>query len=109
MNRHPTKAEIKQEHDRQIQEFLAKGGKIKNFEMGASALVDGKYNTRNIVIEKKPYQTRTPVPEALAAIDSRRRASPARKSPVKRRPEVRKQKVIYDDFGEPLRTVWVDE
>ena len=43
----------------------------------------------------------------VAKIDERKRKSPAKK-PAKASKRPRK-KVIYDDFGEPLREVWVDE
>ena len=53
---------------------------------------------------------RTLVPEVVAAIEERRKAL------LKRTPKGRRQrspqprrKVIYDDFGEPLRKVWIDE
>ncbi|MBY4675109.1 hypothetical protein [Marinobacterium arenosum] len=105
----PTKAQLRHEHEQQIKEFLAHGGKIQQVKMGATGLVDGKYNTRNIQINPAKQQ-RTPIPEVVAAIDSRRGSrSKNRPKPVTSRHHQRRQKVIYDDFGEPLRTVWVDE
>lgn len=108
MNKRPSKADIRQLHAQQIADFLSKGGCIKSFDMGATGLVDGKYNTRQIVIEKKPDTSRTPVPEVLATIDARRRSNYKSHSAPKK-PTKSRKKVIYDDFGEPLRTVWVDE
>jgi hypothetical protein len=46
------------------------------------------------------------VPEVIAAIDERRNAKPATKPTTKPRT---KKKIIYDDFGEPLRWIWVEE
>ena len=49
------------------------------------------------------------IEQFLQAIDQRKeakRSRPARKAPPRKVP---KQKVIYDDFGEPLRVVWQDE
>lgn len=105
----PTKAQLRREHEQQINEFLAHGGKIQQVKMGATGLVDGKYNTRNIQINPAK-QSRTPIPEVVAAIEARRRSGAKRRpEPVTSRHRKRRQKVIYDDFGEPLRTVWVDE
>jgi len=110
MNRPPTKAELRAQHAKQVEEYLARGGKINTYDMGESALVDGNYNTRHIVIEKTQPATRTPVPEVVAAIDARRRSGRRSATPKAQanRPRQRR-KVIYDDFGEPLRTIWVDE
>jgi len=54
-------------------------------------------------------QERTPVPDVLRAIDERRdaRRKPQKKTTAKRSSGPKK-KVIYDDFGEPLRVVWED-
>lgn len=50
---------------------------------------------------------RTPALEVLATIDARRkhRHKPATKASPRRQP---RKKIIYDDFGEPLREVWED-
>lgn len=110
MNRPTTKAEQRAKLAQQIEDYLAGGGAIKQFQMGESGLVDGNYSNRNIVIEHTGPQTRTPVPDVVAAIESRRRAGKRTSAPkpASRQPRQRR-KVIYDDFGEPLRTIWVDE
>ncbi len=58
----------------------------------------------------EPRASRTLVPEVVAAIEARRKErlkrAPARKR--SRLPQPRR-KVIYDDFGEPLRRVWIDD
>ncbi len=105
MKKHPTKAELREELNNQVQAFLKKGGSISQYEMGDSGLVDGKYNTRNMGFSAPP-QERTPVNGVLARIDSRRSKSST--SPVERSRRQPRKKIIYDDFGEPLRWVWVD-
>lgn len=102
-----TKSQLRQEHARKIDEFLAHGGKIQQVRPGATGLIDGKYNTRHIVIGTGVPKTRTPIPEVTAAIDARRRKKPA--TQVKIQPTKRHRKVVFDDFGEPIRTVWIDE
>ncbi|MDI3326013.1 hypothetical protein QKW35_16660 [Pontibacterium granulatum] len=107
MKRRQTKAEIRAELERQVQSFIDKGGEIQQVEMGESGLEDGKYDPRRFGFESS-VQSRTPLNGLLATIDSRRKSPKPDASMKKVRTQPR-QKVIYDDFGEPLRKVWVDE
>jgi len=109
MNRPSTKSEQRAKLSQQVEEFLARGGSIQKLQMGETGLVDGNYNSRNIVIEKTTPATRTPVPEVVASIEARRRAGKRTSTPKPRTAQPRqRRKIIYDDFGEPLRTIWVD-
>jgi len=103
MIKRPTKSEIRASLDNQVEEFLNKGGEIAKFDAGDSSLIDGKYN-RNQFVYGVPKQERTPVSDTLNVIDQRKSHKAA---PSKRKKRVRK--VILDDFGEPLREVWVEE
>jgi len=103
MIKRPTKSEIRASLDNQVEEFLNKGGEIAKFDAGDSSLIDGKYN-RNQFVYGVPKQERTPVSDTLNVIDQRKSQKAA---PSKRTKRVRK--VILDDFGEPLREVWVEE
>ncbi len=110
MKRRQTKAELRAELAKQVESFVEQGGEIQQFDMGESGLEDGKYNPRQFGFESSAQQ-RTPVANLLATIDSRR-GSKGKESAngvgLKRTKRPRK-KIIYDDFGEPLRWVWVDE
>ena len=106
-----TKADIRDQLQRATENFLREGGEVREIPAGAS----GKnpedppvFLNRRLFIE--PRAPRTLVPEVVAAIEARRRTRPARKPQRKlsRLPQPRR-KTIYDDFGEPLRRVWVDE
>ena len=57
----------------------------------------------------EPKSQRTLVPEVVAAIEARRQKKFSRKPARKGRIAQPRRKVIYDDFGEPLRRVWVDD
>ncbi len=106
MKRHPTKAEQRAELSAQIEAYLNQGGQIEQVQMGATGLIDGKYSNRSLGFER-PRQERTPVADLLSTIDARRRQQgPA---PSSRQPKRSRKKVIYDDFGEPLRWVWVED
>jgi hypothetical protein len=50
------------------------------------------------------------VPEVVAAIEARRKDKMSGKPQRKRSrlPQPRR-KIIYDDFGEPVRRIWVDD
>lgn len=104
----PTKAELRDQLSAEVTQFLNKGGEIKQVEMGASGLVDGRYNQQNKPFDRTPPQERTPVHGLLATIDARRKQKSSSSVPQKHVSRTRK-KIIYDDFGEPVRTVWIDE
>lgn len=101
----PTKKQLRQEHDRKIAEFLANGGEIQKIRAGATGLVDGSYNTRHIrLYGSKTHHT--PLKGVTAAIDARKH----KKAPTKPAPKTGSYaRVIFDDFGEPVRTVWVHQ
>jgi hypothetical protein len=106
-----SKADIRSELQREVDQFLKKGGEVENIPQGKS----GKnpqdpphYLNRRLFVE--PRTKRTHVPEVIAAIEARRQKKPRRSpSPKRTRLPAPRRKVIYDDFGEPLRKVWVDE
>lgn len=103
----PTKAELRNQLQAEVSVFLKNGGAIKQVEMGETGLVDGKYSSLKSNFEKSPTQTRTPIHGLLATIDNRRKSG-KHPTTIKTKKSTKK-KVIYDDFGEPLRTVWVVE
>ena len=102
-----SKTDIRNDMEKQIADFLEKGGEILKIEQGMS----GRENPNDPLKSdhstfQQPRQSRTYVPEVVAAIDARRNKMPEKpKTPI-RKP---RKKIIYDDFGEPLREVWVDE
>jgi hypothetical protein len=104
----PSKSELRDQLNAEVDQFLKKGGEIEQVEMGESALIDGRYNHHKSSLDRPSPQERTPVHGLLSAIDSRRKKNitPSKNPPRLKTP---KQKIIYDDFGDPIRTVWVDE
>jgi len=102
-----SKADIRNDMEKQIADFLKKGGEVAEIERGIS----GRENPNGPLKPdgtafQQPKQGRTYVPEVIAAIDARRNKKLEKPKPSIRRP---RKKIIYDDFGEPLREVWVDE
>jgi hypothetical protein len=107
----PTKADIRADLEQEMVHFLDKGGRVEKVPQGLSGR-EGNQSmmlpSRSLFIE--PSIERTPIPEVDAAIEERRKSMLKRTAPAKRsRLPKRRQKTIYDDFGEPLRRVWVDE
>lgn len=96
-----TKKDTRKELESLVDQFIKAKGEIQQVEMGESGLVDGKYNTSHMGFSE-PKKERTPLNHVVAAIQQKKKPSPPAPSP-KKKP---KKKVIYDDFGDPIRWVW---
>ena len=110
MKKPTSKAEQRDALRQETERFLRRGGEVTEIPQGLSAREPGEpplAPNRKMFIE--PRSSRTPVPEVVAAIEARRKQRPARKPRKRARSEQPRKKVIYDDFGEPLRHVWSDE
>ena len=107
MNNGISKNSLRRELRKKTEEFLGKGGEIKKCQQGETGEPADQPRAKSVFVSPSPIKNRTYVNDVVAKIDERKRKSPAQKAPkVSKRP---KKKVIYDDFGEPLREVWVDE
>ncbi len=105
MTRRPDKAQIRNEIDQQVREFVSRGGIISQVKQGETGLgVNASLNPNGF--GDRPRDTRTPVTEAMASIEIRRKA---KVSTHYQRPKRPRKKMLFDDFGEPLRWVWVEE
>ena len=100
----PTKAELREQLREEIGRFLEDGGTVEHVNRGVSGREES--NALKKVFFDTPREPRTYVNEVIASIDSRRRPSSNGKVEKPRKPRL---KTIYDDFGEPLRKLWVDE
>ncbi len=100
-----TKAQIRAEIDEQINAFIQQGGAVNAIPQGISGHV-GNSNPFGTMVRNGEPQDRTPLVEIVKQIDARK--SPQPKAPLKttRRP---RRKLITDDFGEPVRWVWVED
>tara|TARA_B100000579_G_C22297247_1_gene605480 strand:- start:84 stop:365 length:282 start_codon:yes stop_codon:yes gene_type:complete len=93
-----------------MSKYLAKGGQVTMIPRGQSAHKNGEepsWIQNRIFVD--PASKRTPIPEIVKAMEERRLRIKKKKSPKHRKKSHAKQKIIYDDFGEPLRKVWIDE
>jgi hypothetical protein len=108
----PTKSDIRSELEREMDRYLSKGGKVTSVPQGTSGRDPGKPPTHLTArLFGEPKLQRTFVPEVVAAIEARRNEQKLKRRQKKRRSRLPKprRKIIYDDFGEPLRRVWEDD
>jgi len=102
VNKIPTKADLRDELQRQIDAFTCQGGTIQQVDKGVTGRESPQASLKTPLFNE-PKINRTPLTEVIAAIDSRRLL----KSNAKKTDKVTsKEKIIYDDFGEPVRKVW---
>ncbi|MEY4590640.1 MAG: hypothetical protein RL497_2716 [Pseudomonadota bacterium] len=97
-----TKAQIRAELARDIAQYLTQGGEVMDVPRGISGFRDNT-NPYHFQSEMAPKQERTPLDEVVRTLEARKRS---KQSVFKPRP---KKKLITDDFGEPLRWVWVQD
>jgi len=105
-----SKADIRDELLQETEQFLKRGGCVKEIPQGISGRIPGEpplFLNRRLFVE--PRSPRTHIPEVVAAIEARRADKIRRKPQPKRRLSSPRRKVIYDDFGEPLRRIWQEE
>ena len=110
MKKPVTKADLRRQLRQETERFLRQGGRVNEIPQGISGKEPGDpplFLNRRLFIE--PRTSRTLVPEVVAAIEERRREKYRCKPPLKRKATRPRRKVIYDDFGEPLRRIWLDD
>ena len=100
------KSEIRSELNQQMTTFLAAGGNIETVCQGASAYNDGIPKAATFIINE-PRKIRTSVNEATAALAARKATQKSHHVSKSINRTLRNgPRIIYDDFGEPIRKVW---
>lgn len=104
-----SKRQLREQLRRQTESYLSAGGEIKSVSPGATGLAKfSAGRSQSELFIGAPRQSRTYLNEAVAALDKRKQSAKtgykASKPATRRR-----KKMIYDDFGEPLREIWVEE
>lgn len=107
MNKRPSKRQLRNQLNQEVEDFLRQGGQVREVARGETGLNNGRYVDSTLTFDK-PKEERTPLTDVLKTIDQRREAK-KNTSAVKTARRKPKKKIIYDDFGEPLRVVWEDE
>ena len=94
---------------RRTEEFLARGGRIREVPPGTSGLREGQPVPAFRTFSPATLSRRTPLTEVVASIEARKKSRKNRHARGPARSTGPRRKLIRDDFGEPLRWVWVDE
>lgn len=97
-----------------MQDFLQHGGQVNEVPRGIS----GRENPKSALPDNSfapssraqaPAEDLLPLNNVIKEIEARRKSRNKPQSTKKASPPRQKKKIIYDDFGEPLRYTWVDE
>lgn len=93
-----------------MEAFLREGGQVQEVPRGISGRESNAPPARPErplgPEEREPRPDRVYLTDVVAAIEARRRPQAAKSGTRPKRP---KKRLIYDDFGEPLRWEWVEE
>ena len=102
-----SKKQVRDELNALVDQYIEEGGDIKEFSLGESGRDVNLPLNKAPAIEKNT-QARTPVSDVVKTIEERKK-NKNKPNPVSTQPKKPKQKLLMDDFGEPLRWIWVEE
>ncbi len=96
------KEALRRELAQLTESFEESGGTVRKIERGVSSYTHNDFRPDQFHFIPSEQQSRTDLTSLIKTIDARKKktSKPSRQKPQK--------KLIYDDFGEPLRWVWVE-
>ena len=100
-----SKPDIRRELEQQISDYISKGGEVDQVERGLSGRVNPTEALKPAAFNDQSKTERTYLPDVVATLDARKKPQ----KPAPKRPSRPRKKMIYDDFGEPLRWEWVED
>lgn len=108
INKPPTKSQIRADLEKDINQFLDKGKHVTQVPRGVSGrdITQGGLAPERFQFDKSKTDW-TYIPEVVETLEKRRLQKQSRPAPKKSSRPTRR--LIYDDFGEPLRWVWSDK
>lgn len=101
-----SKADLRKKLENEVRQYLNHGGKVESVPTGHSGKEDN--SPLKTVLFDAPKESRTYVNDVVATIDQRKKP-PKPEPQARRRKPAGRYKTLYDDFGEPIRKVWVEE
>ena len=103
-----TKAQIRAEIEAQIEAYLNSGGEVNSVPRGTSGNTDNS-NLFSAPTSFEPKQERTPVNDVVKELEERKKNKTSANTPNNKKRATPRRKLITDDFGEPIRWVWLDK
>ena len=104
------KAAVRQELEQATERHLREGGEVSRVPAGASAWEVGTRPPPSRPLFAEQSKERTPLGDVIARLEARREAMKARRrQTAKPRRQRARRRIIYDDFGEPIRRVWDED
>ena len=107
MKNQSSKHSIRNELRRKTEEYISLGGEIKHHQAGETGEPADKPRGRSAFVSGEPPKTRTYINDVVSALDNRKKKKTAPKASAPTKGA--KKKVIYDDFGEPIREIWTHD
>ncbi len=106
----PKKSDLSKQIAELTNAYMRDGGKVQEVPRGISGRDGATGPLKPTTFQTgQPARDATPLTDVVKTIEARRRSkfnTPAKPSKAKLKP---RKKLIYDDFGEPLRWTWVEE
>ncbi|MFV0478565.1 MAG: hypothetical protein ACK5ME_12140 [Parahaliea sp.] len=108
MKKPVSKSDLRADIEQAMAAYLREGGQIENIPRGLSGIAPASTPPAYLStpLFSQPKTPRTLVPEVVAAIEARRK-KPIHNNDSNHKHRATHRRVIYDDFGEPLRKVWI--
>ena len=102
MEKPKSKKQIRDELDQAVKAYLDQGGAIESIARGISGRHDNLNINHITPFTDGARSTRTLLTDTVKTIEERKH----KKKPEPVKPRKPQKKIIYDDFGEPIREVW---
>lgn len=103
----PKKSDLRKQIAELTEAYVRRGGEVQKIPRGISGRDAAEGPLRPTTFQTgQPARDATPLTDVVKTIEARRKARSVKLKPAKPKP---RRKLIYDDFGEPLRWTWVEE
>ncbi len=99
-----SKKDIRHQIEQQIEDFLDDGGEVEQVKRGISGRDCALAPLKPSVGDGVKPEERTYLPDVVATLEARKQRRTKKTTPKKNKHP--KKRIIYDDFGEPLRWEW---
>ena len=102
MQKVKSKQDIREEVAQAVTAYLSQGGQIQQIHMGVSGREDNAPPQYSSPFSTTERVGRTPVNDTIQAIEQRK----YQQKEKTKKPDKPQRKMLYDDFGDPIRVIW---